>query len=90
MASVDCIYQVILNLGRNLCGWSLYVLCEELDSINTLNAFEFIAELVLPVGYHIVQSLNILLWQGKNHLCLEWDGVAHVAAVPGSQTSIKL
>ena len=82
MASKDGVYQVVLNLGRNLCGWSFYVLGEELDVLDVLNAVELIAELVLPVGYHVVQGLYVLLWQSQYHLCLEWDGVTHVAALP--------
>ena len=82
MTSKDGIYQVVLNLLRNLLGRSLYVLCEELDVLCYLDTLELVDEFILPVGYHVVQSLYVLLRQGQYYLCLEWDGVAHVAALP--------
>ena len=82
MPGIDGIYQVVLNLCRNLCSWSLYVLGEEFNVLDVFDAVELIADLVLPVGYHVVQCLYVFLWQGEYYLCLEWDGIAHVAALP--------
>ena len=82
MASVDCIYKIILDFGRNLHLRSLYILGEELDVLGCLNAFELITDFVLPVCYQVIQCFDVLLRQGQNNLSLEWDGIAHVAALP--------
>ena len=82
MTSIDSVNEVVLYLLRNLHLRSFYVLSKEFYLLYILDALELVLQFILPVGNHVVQSLYVLLRQGKHHLSLEWDGVAHVAALP--------
>ena len=49
---------------------------------------ELVGEVFLPVGHEFLQCLDILLGECEHGLGLEGDGIAHVAALPASQTGL--
>ena len=80
MNGIDGIHEVVLNLYRHLHLRGLDVFGKELDTV--LNALVFVDECVAPVIHHLLESLHIFFWQCEHHLCLEGNGIAHIAAMP--------
>ena len=88
MASIDGIDEVVLNLLRNKCCRLVDILNEELDVV--LDGLKLILDGNALLLNHLLQWLNLCLWQCQNNFCLERNGIAHVAAVPADKTCTEV
>ena len=88
MASVDCVDEVVLDLRGQQLGGLLHRLHEELDVL--LDALELILDEQALILYQFLQRLHLVGSEGEHDLCLERDGVAHVATMPYGQASAQL
>ena len=89
MAAVDGTDEIVLNLDGYLCRRRSHILDDDLDALWLYNLI-LVVEGLLPVLSHFLEGIDILFRQRQHRLGLEGDCVAHVAAVPGAETSVQL
>ena len=87
VTGIDGIDEVVLDFHWKKAS-GLFSLLDKKIHVR-LDTLELVLDECLLAGDHLFQSRDIGLRQGKNDLCLERNGIAHIASFPACQPGIQ-